>query len=348
LGRILFVAVLTVSVAAVFFFWKQLQARHEREDGLRIAQVGRFREAEPLLRRSLERDPDDLDAVKALALGHLRAEQLAEAEPYLSRWCTLRPDDTEPFRHRLDARHRRARAVESAADKQRLMEEALTDGQRVLELDPENDAVAQEVVWLLMQVGRFEEADSRCRRCLQRQPNDLWLTYLLAEIDHARGNPAEATALLDKLLGQEPRFPRGLLLRATLHNEAGESDKAIPLLRQVLTLDRANQKEARYQLSLALARTGQAEEARRVMAELQKDNLDKLLADKQNPDSPGSKLQKVEALLATGREEEAFRLLTALLEQDPGLAPAHGLLASYYERKGQPERAAEHRRQAEK
>ncbi len=344
----LLLAVLAMGAVAVSFLWSAYQARHERAEGLRAAQLGRTSDAEPLLRRALERDPDDLDVVKALALGLLGIEELAEAEPHLSRWCALRPDDAEPFKHRMDLRHRRARAAPVAADQRRIMEEALADGQRALELDPQDDPVAGEVVWLLMQVGRFEEADQLCRRCLRRQPNDPWLAYLQAKIGHALGADAEAQALLDALLQQHPRFTRGLLLRAVLYNEAGEPDRAVPLLRQVLSLDRDRQQEARYQLSLALARTGQAEEARRVMAAVHKDNLDKLLASANNPDTPVVKLQVAETRLAAGQEEEALRLLTALLEQDPGFAPAHRLLASYYERQGEPERAAEHRRQAEK
>jgi tetratricopeptide (TPR) repeat protein len=257
-------------------------------------------------------------------------------------------EDAASFKHRMGELHRQALAAPNAADRQRLMEEALNNGRRALEFDPEDDPVAQEVVWLLVRVRQFEEADPLCRRCLQRRPGDPWLTYLLAVIGHGRGDFAEAQSLLDSLLQREPLFTRALLLRAVLYNEAGEPAKAVPLLRQVLSLDPSLQKEARYQLSLALARSGQEEEARQVMAEIQKDNLDRLLSSPHNPDAPGLKLQRAEAGLAAGREEEALRLLTELLEQDPGFAPAHALLAAYYERKGQPERAAEHRRQAEK
>jgi predicted Zn-dependent protease len=295
----------------------------------------------------LEQTPDDLDLVKALAVGLAATGQLIAAEPYVSRWCVLRATDAEPFKLRMDVRHRQARTITNAADRQRLMEAALADGQRALELDQLDDSVAREVIWLQLQVARFEEADPLCRRCLARQPGDPWLTYLLAKIGHARGNGAEARALLDGLLARYPGFTRGLLLRAVLHNEAGESDRAIPLLRRVLAGEGAGHKEARYALSMALARTGQVEEAKQVMAELQKDNLDGLLASSHNPDAPGVKLQRAEALLAVGQDAEALRLLTALLEQDPGLAPAHALLASYYARRGQLDRAAEHRRRAE-
>jgi tetratricopeptide (TPR) repeat protein len=347
-------AFLALGAAALGSFWLRFQAQRDRTEGLRIAQLGRFAEAETLLRRALERKPEDWDVVKALALGYLAANQSSDAETFLGRMSELRPNDAWPFKRRMQLRHRRARAAAAATDRQRLMAEALIDGQSALELDPRDEALTQEVVWLLMQVGRLEEADKLCRDCRQGKPDDPWLIYLMARIDYERGIPAEARELLDGLLRQspglmrDPRFAPALLVRAMLYNEAGEPDKAVPLLRQVLSLDRTNSKEARYQLGLALGRLGQNEEAQRIMAGLQKDNLDWLLADAHNPEAPGVKLQQAEALFAAGKEEEALRLITALLEKDPSLAPAHALLASYYEKKGQPERAAKHRRQAEK
>jgi predicted Zn-dependent protease len=345
---VLLLVVLAVAAGgAMLFGWPRFQARRERAEGLRVARDGRFADAEPLLRGALDRDPADVEVVKALALGHLGVGQLADAETDLSRWCTLRPDDPQPFKLRMDERHRRARAAPAADDKQRLLREALADGQRVLRLDAGED-VAPEVVWLLVQVGRFDEADRLCRRCRERQPDDAWLSFLLAKIGHARGAAAgdEPRILLDGLVRQFPQFAPGLLLRAVLYNEAGEPEKAIPLLRQVAAQDRDDRQEARYQLGLALARTGQTEEAERLLAEVQRDNLDRLQHALFDPDVPELKLQLAEACLAADQEAEALRLLNPLLEQQRSSRAAHTLLAAYYERKGQTERAAEHRRQS--
>ena len=341
----LLLAVAVAVAAAVLVLWRGHLAGLERAEGLRAARAGRFAEAEPLLRRALERSPDDLDAVRTLTLGLLGAERPDDAEPYLDRWCALRPDDAEPFKRRMDLRHRRARAALSAGEGHPLLERALADGRRAVELDPDDDGAAQEVVWLLLQLGQFDEADRLCRHCLRRQPHNAWVAYLLARIGHARGAAAEARALLDAVLGQSPDFADGLLLRAEMHDEAGEPDKAVPLLRRVLALGREHEREARYRLSLALARTGQAEEAKRVMAEVRVGNLDKLLTAG-TPDTPAAKVQRAEERLAAGRDEEAVALLTSALAADPGFAPAHRLLASYHERKGEPGRAAGHRRRA--
>jgi predicted Zn-dependent protease len=153
--------------------------------------------------------------------------------------------------------------------------------------------------------------------------------------------------LLDALSSGQPEFTRGLLLRAVLYSEGDEPDKAVPLLREVIARDRAHQQEARYHLSLALARTGHAEEARQVMAEVQRDNLEQLVARTGHADSPAVRIRRAELLLNLGQAKEALSLLQAVLEEDPGHAGAHFLLASYYDKQGELQKAAEHRRRAE-
>src|SRR5262249_31926370 len=154
------------------------------------------------------------------------------------------------------------------------------------ELDPDDDSTAQNVVWLCLAVGGFEEADRWCRRCREKRPDEPWLLYLQARVCHARGENGQAATLLDTLLSEQPQFTRGLLLRAVLFAEADEPDRAIPLLRQVMDRDRTHQQEARYHLSLALARAGHPKEARQVMAEVQRDNLEQPVARTGHADSP--------------------------------------------------------------
>ncbi len=324
-------------------FWPRFVAHSERAAGLQAAQAGRWDVAEPLLRRGMVRNGNDLHIVQAMALGYVAAGQLVQAEESLDRWCLLRPNDAEPFKHRMDVRHKRARTAEAMSQRS-LQEKALADGKRALELGSWDGPVAQEVVWLMMQVGDYEAADPLCRRCLQERPDDPWLSFLTASIAHTRGANLPARQILDALLAHYPQFTRGQLLRAELHLEGGEADKAVPLLRQILAHDPAYRHQARYLLGLALARSGHAEEAAREMNEVQNRNLDRLLAATHDPEAAGVKLVRAEALLASGQEEEALRLLAPIFAQDPGFGPGHSLLASYYERLAQPAKAAEHRR----
>jgi tetratricopeptide (TPR) repeat protein len=241
-------------------------------------------------------------------------------------------------------RHRAAYQGKSETDKQKLQELALADGQRALELNPDDDLAAQEVVWLCLAVGRFEDAERILIHCRERRPDDPWIRYLRARVCRARGATAEAKALLDQLLFEQPQFARGLLLRAVLHSEANESEKAIPLLRQVIAQDRGLQMEARYQLGLALARSGHADEARQVLAEVQRDNLDQVAARSGYTENPAVQVRRAELLLGIGQSREALALLQTVLRDNPAFAAAHHVLAAYYEKQGEQQKAAEHRR----
>ncbi|MCI0463400.1 MAG: tetratricopeptide repeat protein [Gemmataceae bacterium] len=341
----LFAVLLAVSAAA-WYGWRRLEIGRAGQEAVRLAQQGRFSDAEPKLRVALEHDPDNSELLRTLALGLLGTQKLAEADQVLTRWREVRPEEAEPYRLRMDLRHQSAQQVKPGALQQRLQELALADGQRVLELDPDDDSTAQKVVWLCLGIGRFEEADRVCRRYRARQPDDPWLLYLQARACHARGAHGEAQGLLDQLLSRSARFMPGLLLRAVLHYEADEADQAIPLLRKVIAENPASGQEARYHLSLALARAGHTEEARQVMAEVQRERFEKDTARPGQPDTLAVRVRRAELLFNAGRAEEALAALQAVLGDDPGYAAAHRLLASYYDKKGESAKAAEHRRSA--
>src|SRR6266849_3769216 len=77
------IAGLAVVGLAAAAFWS---LDPDKWQGLELANKGRFPEAEPLLQKALERHANDIDVLRAMALGKL-ATRPAEAEPYLTRWC---------------------------------------------------------------------------------------------------------------------------------------------------------------------------------------------------------------------------------------------------------------------
>ncbi len=336
LALVAFVACATLTTST-FFGWRWLQGRLERREALHLAQQGRFADAEPLLRRVLERQGDDLAVVKALALGQLKANQLTDAELALGLWCALRPNEAEPFRRRMDLRVRL-----------KWLPQALADAQRVLELEPDQDTLRRQVAQWLKTTGRLAEAEQECRRCLERQPRDPDLLYLLAEIRQGQGRKAEAAAILDPLLRNHPRFTAARLGRAILHYDANQPAQAIPLLRQVMAQDPALQQVAQYYLSLALDRTGQMGEAQRLLGDQQGRSILDLLAGHGQQVDLGLQARLAESLLGVGKTEDAFRLLEKILEQDPNLAAAQQLLATPGAKQGQATRTAEPRRRTAK
>jgi tetratricopeptide (TPR) repeat protein len=322
-----------------------LEVRRAGPEGVRLAQQGRHNDAEPKLRLALEHDPGNSELLRTLVHALFGMDKLVEAEAVLTHWCQVRPEDAEPYRLRMDLRHR-VLQFEPGTARQRVEESALADGLRVIELEPGDDATARKVVWLCLGCGRFQEADRVCRRYLERQPDDPELLFLQARVCHARGANAEAQVLLGKLLSRNSQFTPGLLLLAILHYEADEAERAIPLLRRVIAEGGGSHKEARYHLGLALARAGHTEEARRVMAEVQQDNFEKDTARPGEADSLAVRVRRAELLLSNGRAAEALASLQAVLAEAPGYAAAHRLLASYYDQQGEKALAAEHRRRS--
>lgn len=338
------VALLIVGIAVLGWRWQR--ALSDRADGLQLAKDGKAAEAEPLLLAALERDGTDAEVLTALTRLKLKSSDPASALPFLTKWCDLKPGEAEPYRLRMDLRHRVARGRWSATDRLREMEEAVGDGRRVLELEPANDGVRREVIWLLLQVGRHEEAERECRISLRSAPSDVWLHYLLARSLHGQSKRAEAEQALDPVVRSQPRFAEGLLLRARLYTEADRPDLAVPLLRQALAQDTCPRRECLYQLGLALAATGEKDEAGRVMAEVNLLTLKGSMTADAAPETESMRVQLAEAMLGMGKAAEAKEQLDRVLAETPDFPPAHRVLAVYFDRLGKPEAAANHRRLA--
>jgi predicted Zn-dependent protease len=311
------------------------QRRGERADAIRLALDGQLTAAEPLLASALARDPDDVEVLRAQALGRLAAGKLAEAEEPLERWRALRPSDPEPHRKRIDW----------AVQLDRISE-AVTAARTLLEQQPDDDELREQLASWLEVIGRTEEADVECRRCRSRRPDEPSLMFLQAVICHRLGDNKQAEELLDRLLPVHPVAP-ALALRGALYLDAGQPVRAVPLLRKALAQPRQGwQQQARHYLSLALAQTGQEAEARQVLAEAQRQHAVAQWDTFGRSESVGYKVSIAEALLATGQSKEAVRLLEVAVAQAPRCAAAHRLLATHYEAHGQHAKAAEHRRRA--
>jgi tetratricopeptide (TPR) repeat protein len=319
--------------------WGRVLQGRDRQQGLRLAGEGKFAEAGPRLERALERNPGDVEVIQALVLGKIKGGALlTEVQPLLTRWCDLQPGEALAYKLRMDLWQRLAQP-----------EAALADGERALELDPGDDAVRREVAGLLFTAGRYDEAERACRECLDRLPAERpALLCLLARTLLARGKNSEAGAVPAPLLRERPDYAEALLIGGLVDIEAGRFEEAIPRLRRVREREPRFRQEASYHLGLALARTGRADEAARLMAEVQQlQTAERLRKDSnQQPDNLDLRVRAAGALLAVDRAEEARGLLESVLARDPVNPAAHRALADCYEKQGQTERAAEHRRRA--
>ena len=301
------------------------KANEERlTDAIQSAYQGRLHDAEPLLRKALERDPNNIDILRSLFIGLIGNHRLVEAESVLTQWCTLRPGDAEPFKFRMDLRHNRALQLKPGDEQEQQKHLALNDGKRVVLLEPNDWSTGKSVIVLCLASGRFSEADLLCRQFLKTHPEDAELQFLQARVCHSLDLTTEAKEFLDKLVATQPKFTSGLLLRAILYCEANEAEKAIPLLRTVDADGKGTHKEARYHLGLALARAGQNDEAKRILAQVQRDNFER---DNFALDSLAVRTRRAELLINCGKIKEANDLLQAVLSMDRNCTTARQLLA---------------------
>jgi predicted Zn-dependent protease len=315
-----------------------LKGRWDRDRALSLARRGDFAAAEAVLKNAAERDPTDLEVIMTLARGYLDAGEPAKASPLLTRWCELRPQQGEPAELRF-----------RAALQLGLPEAALEAGRHLLSLDPTNGTVRTQVAQVCLSLGRFDEAERECRRSLQDTPGEPVAQVVLAKALSEKGDRAAAEALVEDLLARRVTTAEVLMLRAVLYLDADQPDKAVPVLRQLVDGWPGQKRFALYQLVIALKRAGLEEEAARqehLLRELQ--DVEVLLQDSNsNPHNLPLRVRAAEALFAADREREAVALLQAALERDPRYPEAHRLLAAWFEKAGQPVKAAHHRRLAE-
>jgi predicted Zn-dependent protease len=329
MGVLLVIAVLTILLTV------RERRQSRRAEAIQLALKGKMDAAAPLLAEALALDASDGEVLRAQAIGHLAAGDLDEAELAAQRWRTARPDEIESHLFLIDVSLRRNRlvgAIDGAGAALKLRPSAL-------------DLRQQYATWLYL-VGRTDEADAECRRCRETRPDHPGLALLQADICMRLGDHVRAEGLLDDLLRQQPGLAPAQARRGAVYLETNQPQQAIPLLRQALAQNGEHQQRTRHYLSLALARTGQEDEARRVLAEVKKHQTMELWTKYGKPDTAAYKVSIAESLLETGQADEAVRLLEQLLSQSPNCAAAHRLLALHYEAQGQHARAAEHRRKA--
>ena len=106
------------------------------------------------------------------------------------------------------------------------------------------------------------------------------------------------------------------------------------------------QSRARHFLGLALSQVGDEAGARKILAEEQRHQAIGAWEKYGRSDGVGYLVVLAEGQLATGKLDDAHRLLEQALAKDPNCKAAHKLMADYIDARGQPSAAAVHRQKA--
>jgi Tfp pilus assembly protein PilF len=307
------------------------------EQDLLKAQSGALSPVEDDLKAWIAKDPPETVLIlEALIKGYLLAYRLPEALACLDQWLDRRED--------IQALIWRGWVREWLRD----VFNAKKDYLRALELDPEKDEARLRLAEMLVTTAPAEAVD-HFEILYRRQPADPEVVLGLVLCRRAFGETEEARQLLDQLLARQPRNSAALLQRGVMAMVENQPAQAERWLRQAVALEPYG-RLVNYHFFLCLERLGKKEEAQKVRGRLNKITEDlQLLAEVTEkvltaPNDPKWRYQAGVILLRNEQKEEGLRWLLSALEMDPRHAPTHAALAAHYEREGNRELAAYHRR----
>ena len=272
-----------------------------------------------------EGHPDSPLLMESLARGYMRRYRLGMAKRCLDRWRQAQPDNPQMLYldglFHLDYAH----AVSAA----------LASYGRAVELDPEHEEARLGLAVALLMSKEFGKAAEHFERLRQVQPDNARVQVGLAECWEGLGETAEAVRLVDEVLSQKPDFPAALSLRGQLAFGQGQFSAAADWLRQAVRRNPADQR-ARYNLAVALERTGRADEAQECMRQskqMQQDlaRFNEIVTSEiaKRPADAALHCELGQILLRSGQRDEGMRWLQSALQIDPGYAPARRALADY-------------------
>jgi tetratricopeptide (TPR) repeat protein len=291
-----------------------------------------------------ESDPEGVLILEALAKGYVNCLWRQRALVCLNILLGRQP------RH-PQALLMRARLWEDRASKGEVEREndALRDYEAAVDLSPTFEARLG-LAGTLYRVGRPWDALREYERLRPAQADHPEVFLGLARCRYALHEVDESRRLLDELLQRHPGHAAGLLERGRLELHAGQPAKAEGWLRLAADASPRFHGEALRLLGRCLEAADRTEEARRCQDELAAREAEvvrlerRTLQAKREPGNVTLRYEIGSELMRMGREQDAVEVLLLVVEQDPHLGAAHAALADYFERTGQPARAARHRR----
>jgi Tfp pilus assembly protein PilF len=312
------------------------------ERALLRAARGEVAATEGPLQEQVDRgSPEAPQILEALAQGYIRTYRLGNARRCLDRLLEREPDHVRALIWRASLR-------QSAGDDAG----AEADYRRAVEAQPDHVGARCRLGEFLLRHARAEEALRQYEHLRPRPGGDQPAVLLgLARSHRQLGATDAARQALDDLLARQPHHADALVERGKLALEAESPAEAEGWLRRAVAASPFNA-QANYALAQSLRRQGK-EGAQQYEAA-----HDRIVSDRKRleavlvrvgkaPSDPAPRVEAGLICLRTGKEREGLRWLLSALQQAPRDGPTHAALADYYERAGQRDLAAQHRRQAE-
>lgn len=208
------------------------------------------------LRVALEQDPENIDGRRWLAAAAFDLGANADAVEQLTRITQLNPQDSRAYRA-LGLIYFEAEEYVKAID---ALQASLSRNRE----QPDVEQILVELATSYLKVHRYHDALDSLQGC----PQSSELDSLRAESLYALGRGHEARQLIEHVLETGPT-PRALILSGMMLQDDGDATKAVERLKRAVSL-LPEDLEARARLTQAYAQSGEAEAARRELAETER------------------------------------------------------------------------------
>jgi tetratricopeptide (TPR) repeat protein len=303
---------------------------------------GDLLDVEEFLSSQLTRSPRPDLIREALTEGYLRDYRLLDARSQLTAWLQLQPDN--PQANFLFGEVWRNAGVP---------QKAIPCYRRAVELDPERVEARRWLGMTLLLTGYYADARDQLEAAHRALPGDPNIRVGLARCYAALDQNAEANALLDAVLEEDPEFGPALTQRGRMLYAAEKYADAEVWLRRAIGVNPSDS-NANWLLAECLRlqnKTDQMRQQQVRVSELTKiqTRMEEIMSREMSarPNDAQLHCELGKLILQQGNKELAERWLLSALQRKPHLKEAHRLLAQLYKEQGNQEKADQHRREAE-
>jgi predicted Zn-dependent protease len=277
--------------------------------------------------------------LETLSRAYMRRLRLKPALACLNRWVELRPGAARAY-------HWRGWVLERLNHPR----QARADYERALELDASLFPVRLRVAEMLLEDHRGAEARPHLERLRREAPGDPMVLARLGTCQLLLGRPKEARQLMEAAIVHLPDDYALQIDLAKLDVQEGRGAAAERMLRKVLRGSPA-ETEALHNLVAALQLQGRIDEALAAAKEYERykalvERSNKLLQEVVDSPTAGADdyAETGRLLILRGNAQQGVYWLEQALARDPAHRAAHQALAEYYDKKGDREQGAAHRR----
>ena len=292
----------------------------------------------PLTREDSERG---LLACEALIEGGRRNYRIPQALALLDVWLERRPNNVRAL---LLRGHLWGQI--------KVYHKAVPEYRRVLEQDPEQDEARRWLAVCLLESSNWQEALPYLEEVHRKRPADPDISVLLARCLGQLGQRQQARQMLQAALEERPRDPLTLRSLGELCLQDQQPAEAESWLRRAVEVTPHDYK-AQWFLYHALRQQDKITDAEHQLeqTELLEARWKRFhdITQRELPARPHDVTLHAElgaVLLDLGFEDAGRSWLLNALNRDPRSRRTHEALARYYQRKGEADKAAHHRRQA--